>query len=489
MSGRRGPVRPSQPKRLLRRRRLGSTTSSGHGLVRLLAVVLLAYGAPSALAESLDVLSPPGGFSPEEELQIIRDAERIVRSAGLVVEGEPDRIMHPSPRAEFRVTGSLKGEIEPEKVLTVDLAKAPHGLWPRKGERRILCLTESAAGGYELAAHHASILPPTDDARGAIAAWLAGLPWKSAQTEAGPEVRVSGEPEAEVQPLVSPHAESVAEAETILVGVLSNIELAGDGGPLTEEGAEGVFKVDAAAGGTEGAILGYDGYQTPITVRFSPDRDTPRAGRYALFLREDRTGRTRGPGFDSIHEVAISGVEAEAELRKELGREIGRQAGAASSGQLRRPDRAAAGPPGETGRGRLTTIQATLAEWQDAWNKRDLARCIKCYSVTNESRRLYEAGGEARKELAEQIKRFASTVMASPQRIRMIGDAEGGRLPVRVRTQTGVEAASSGQQHGPDRAEATVLIELTVLGIQDRRTTKMRFVREDGEWLILEEGL
>ena len=79
--------------------------------------------------------------------------------------------------------------------------------------------------------------------------------------------------------------------------------------------------------------------------------------------------------------------------------------------------------------------------------------------------------------------------MASPQRIRMIGDAEGGRLPVRVRTQTGVEAASSGQQHGPDRAEATVLIELTVLGIQDRRTTKMRFVREDGEWLILEEGL
>ncbi len=427
----------------------------------LLAVLALTSAAPRAFAQAIDLRVateeasaedapaekasteeapaplPPEQLSPEEEATILRDAERIVLSADLVIEGESDRFPRYSPRAEFRVTESFKGQAESKGPLTVDLAKAPVGLWPREGERKILCLAapetgRSGEGVWQLAAYHASILPSTDTAREAIRGWL-GLkqPAAAEETEAGL------------------YAEYIAEAEAILVGVLSNIERFDVEGPPGEAEAEGVFRLDEKGA----ALLGYDGYRTPITVRFAPEEEAPGvqpdtggvggklpgAGRYLLFLK----GSTDGPGFESIHRVALADAEAESELRREVLRGIG-------------PDR-----------GTLTAIQSTLAEWQDAWNTRDLGRCVRCYSAENRSRRLYEAGGEDRKDLEEQIGKFASTVMVSLQRVSTTEDTETGRV----------------------EAEATLVIELTVSGKQDRRTTKMTFLREEGEWLILEEGL
>lgn len=393
--------------------------------------------AENASTEEAPAPLPVAQLSPEEEARILRDAKRIVLSADLVVEGEPNRFPRYSPHTEFRVTERFKGQVESKGPLTVDLAKAPVGLWPRQGERKILCLAapeggRSGEGVWQLAAYHASILPSTDTAREAIRGWL-GLNQPAAAEEAEPGL----------------YAEYIAEAETILVGALSNLERFVVEGLAGEAGAEGVFRLDEKGA----ALLGYDGYRTPITVRFTPEeevpgvqsdtggagRKLPGAGRYLLFLK----GSTDGPGFESIHWIALTEAEAEAELRREVARGIGPR------------------------RGTLTAIQSTLAEWQDAWNTHDLGRCVRCYSADNRSRRLYEAGGGARKDLEEQIGKFASTVMVSLQRVSMTEDTETGRV----------------------EAEVTVVIELTLSGKQDRRTTKMTFVREDGEWLILEEGM
>jgi len=351
---------------------------------------------------------------------------RAVRAASLVVEAESSRLLRPSSRAQMKVITSIKGT-PASGQLDVDLQKAPVGLWPRLGERRILCLARRAADGvYELASYSGSILEPKEDVRLAIARVLsAPVLAEPAAVQPSPTAE---EPVSPATPAASPLAQQVAASETVLVGMLSNVR-------LDPSGAVGTFKV-------ESGLVGYSAYGEPVSVYFPAASGTPEPGRYALFLN----GRQMGDGFDVVSAKWGAVRLADEEQEKKLQSEV-----------------AAALPPG--GARKFTTIQAMLAEWQDSWNKRELERCIRCYASGNPLRRQYETGGEGKARLKEQIESFPGTIGISVQKVQITRSAGGAR-----------------------GAEVTVLLTISADGVEDRRTATMKLVCEDGEWLILEEG-
>ncbi len=352
-----------------------------------------------------------------------RVIERTVRAATLVVLAEPVRFKRPSPRAEFRIAKALKGKLDSRELL-VSLEKAPVGLWPKRGQRMILCLSAPASGRtYELTSHFGSVLSP-DNAE-MVGRMIARMEPGVAVAGADGAVPAS-ELDVKVTEAMTRH---VDEAETILVGVLSDVRLVG------ADGAVGAFKV-------EEALLGYADYPAPVTVLF-PGDPPPKAGRYVLYLR----GSRRGSGFTVTSRpngvVRLTDPVEEANLRRPIAKAVGPRAH------------------------KFTTIQATMAEWQVAWNKRDLDLLMRCYSRHNSLRKRYELGEEARKGLKEQLAGFPGTVELSLQ--------EASR-------------ARPTTEGAKDAADVRVLLKLVAKEAEDRRPATMRFVLEGGEWLILEEG-
>jgi len=334
-----------------------------------------------------------------------------------VIEGVADRFLASSPRAEFSVAATLKGSASTDR-LTVDFEKAPYGRWPKTGERRILCLVKGrdwlVSGSYELAGFHASILPPSEAAREKIRDWIGG--WASMSP-------------AET---VNAYAGPVGESDTILFGELSNVrEGAGDG-----FAAVGTFKVQRS-------LLGYGKQDLLVLVYFQEGAQPPRVGRYLLLLK----GREAGDGFIVVD--AVPQADAEGAVKRQILAALGSRTGT------------------------FTTVQATLAEWQAAWNARDLDRCILCYAKDSDFRKRYDAGGEARGELAAQIKQFPCRVELTIERTT--------KASTYAREGDGGASASM-------TAEATVLMTLSAPDWEDRRRTTMKFVFEDGEWLVFDEG-
>ena len=359
-----------------------------------------------------------------------RALERSVVAADLVVVAEGGRVARSSPRPvlwAFRVADLLKGDGGPSEV-KVDLEKAPVGLWPKGGERAILCLSWGAGGAYELASHFQSILEP-DDAqavREVVAAGKAAADTSTGTDTARPrETPVTTTP---VGPRRDPAAElmkrRVAGVETILVGTLSGVRPSGSG-------AEGIFRV-------EESLLGYGGFAEPIGVRLKGS--SPEAGRYVLFLRGSLTDATFST---SAREGAlrIADAAAEKKIKEAVGTAI----------RARSPKV-------------LTTIQATLAEWEAAWNARDLARCMRCYARGSNLRKQYDGGAEGRQKLEQQMANFPGKVSLALRRIAL------------------------SPRPGTRAADATVMLKLTASGTEDRRTATMQLVHEEGEWLILNEG-
>jgi len=360
--------------------------------------------------------------------QPVRDIERSVRVAEFVVLAEPMRFMRPSARVLFRVTDTFKGKGKGDRIV-VDLTKSPVGLWPKKGDKSILCLVKPRSSKtYRLATYFASVLPPdnADAVRKAVARELPPpVPRPVDVVKPGPGV-------APVDAAARALAQQVAASDTILLGSLSDVRDAGAGEFFA------TFKV-------EDALLGYGGYGSPVTVRF---RDkAPEAGKHLLYLR----GATRDGRFVVASTkwgvVPVADAAAEEKLKGSVRAAVGKRKAV------------------------FTTIQATIAEWQDAWNKRDLARCIRCYSRQSTLRKHYDGGEEGRKQLVQQVRNFPGTVELSLQRISL------------TRTFGGAARA----------ADVTVLLKLVASGPdsqarEDRKAATMSFVLEDGEWLILEEG-
>lgn len=359
-----------------------------------------------------------------------RALERSVRAASLVVLAQRGRVTRPAPRPvlwTFDVAGILKGDAAPSE-LVVDLEKAPVGLWPKRGEPRVLCLAPAGGGVYELASYLQSIVPPEEAeavrslvAAAADVARVAVPDSETAKPPATPE-RVPDRPQDAAAKLMR---RRIAETDTILVGTLSGIR-------AEEKGTVGVFRVQES-------LLGYGGFTDPIAVRL-PGRVTE-AGTYVLFLRGSLTDATLSVTSPEWGAVRIADAAQEEKIKASV--------------------RAAAGGP----RKALTTIHAALAEWQASWNARDLERCMKCYASRSALRREYEEGGEkGRAKLEEQMKSFPGKVALSLQRI------------------------SLAARPGARAADVTVLLRLAADGLEDSRTATMQLVFEDGEWLILHEG-
>ncbi len=410
------------------------------------------------------------------DVHLLTDCAPAVRAADLVIEGVAGALLPPPSCIVVTVTSALKGELEAERI-AVYLDKAPLGRRPKKGEARVLCLVarrdgelvtpaaspaepagpveaaeatdgddaiavdENAAPpeppaplpAYELATYHASILPATEAARAVVVRCV------DVEAPTVPGLRILAAPSAEGAPAehtapgVNPYMRAAAASDAILAGTLSGA------GPEGDAGKDVVRKFTV-----EGAIFGYGAFREPITVRF-PARGgevaTPPPGRWLLFL----VGGRSGAGFDVVKHVSLHDPAREA-LVKRLALE-------------------AVGPR----TARLTTIQATVAEWQDAWNARDAERCIRCYSRESRLRRRYASGGSARRDLERQMKRTPGTVRVSIRRIRMV-----------------LAPTSDGARKS---AHVDVVVALTPLpgSTRDEHAT-MEFVHEKGEWLILREG-
>jgi hypothetical protein len=377
---------------------------------------------------------------------------RAVSAASLVVEVKASRLLPPSSRAEVLVTARLKGSPESD-LLYVDLDKAPLGLWPKPGETRILCLTKRRTGTYELSSYNASVLDSSEDSRRlveqAMAVAAPARPPEESPATATPPA-AERPPVVEAPPVIPPRplapvavepstdtvAGQVAASETVLVGVLTDVR-------RWETGeAVGSFKV-------EDALTGFGGYRGPVSVHIpvpvsAGPSELPAAGRYVLFLR----GRNTDAGFDVASPVWGARRMTGARDVSELKREVAKAAGSAKKN--------------------LTTIQATIAQWESAWNDRDLARCMGCYSRKSPLRQRYERGGEERRLLKEQIAGFRGKARIALQRVD-------------------VEGAGGAEEDGAE-ADVTVFFGLSAAGLEDHRTATMKFVREGGEWLILDEG-
>ena len=150
-----------------------------------------------------------------------RDIERSVRVAELVVLAEPTRFMRPSARVLFRVTDTFKGKGKGDKIV-VDLTKSPVGLWPKKGDKSILCLVKPRSSKtYRLATYFASVLPPdsADAVRKAVAREL---------PPPVPKPVDQGKP-TPLDAAARALAQQVAASDTILLGRLSDVREAGAG--------------------------------------------------------------------------------------------------------------------------------------------------------------------------------------------------------------------------------------------------------------------
>jgi hypothetical protein len=258
-----------------------------------------------------------------------------------------------------------------------------------------------------------------------------------------------------------------AASETVLIGALGNVR---------PGGGEGVALVGRLR--VEGSLLGYGAYSEPIMVRFpaaAGKAEGPGAGRYLLFLKGDPAG----DGFTAIDAVRLTDAAVEAKARTE---------GLAALGSRH---------------GTLTTVQATLAEWEDSWNARDLDRCIRCYSGRTPLRARYEAGGKSREELAAQVASFRGKVGLSIRAVRRAvapSPRRAGRCAAKGRALGGGEtegeegpppplpAPRAATRQAGETADVEVEVVLSAQDLVDHRRTTMKLVREGEEWLILDEG-
>jgi hypothetical protein len=290
--------------------------------------------------------------------------ERSIRAADLVIMAKDGRLARPASRPvlwKFRVTDLLKGAGGPSEI-RVNLGKAPVGLWPRKGESTILCLSWSKGGVYHLASYYRSILTP-DMAQAVRAVVAAAKAAKAAGTGSqGTDTTTSGGTSTASVTSVQPPSNSavklmkrrIAGADTILVGALSGVR-------PSRGGVRGIFKV-------EESLLGYGGFVEPIRVRIKGSSRP--AGRYILFLR------------GSLSDATFSTL-----TRDDAVRIIDDAAG--------------------------RTIKGA------AWNARDLKRCIRCYSGASNLRMQYDSGEEGRKMLEQQLASFPGKVSLTLRRISL----------------------------------------------------------------------
>jgi len=363
------------------------------------------------------------GATGHDDWRALEGVDQAVRVADLVIEATAGRRTLPSSRVDFADGIVLKGSLD-GNGFAVDFQRAPASRWPSKGERRILCLVKKADSHYELASYHACVLPATRSVRSVVMKWVRRCPPPQAP---------------------DPLAEATAASEAVFVGTLTNVIESGDPSRTGQVGSIGTFSA-------EDVLLGHAGLRGPFLVSFTTPlsgRDgrrrnsRPRAGRYLLFARSG----TKGEALAVVDAVHLIDTRAREEATRRARAALGSR------------------------KGRLTTIQATVAEYEGSWNDRDIDRVIKCYSRGSPVREQYVSNRDARQLLRRQLEMFSGQIGLSLMRTRTPGTRRTGQAP------------------GTATADAKVAVTIRPTGgLGDRLVVTMGLVHEDGEWLIARDG-
>ncbi|MBN1809256.1 MAG: hypothetical protein JW909_09330 [Planctomycetes bacterium] len=352
----------------------------------------------------------------------------------------------------LRVTMPLKGMgLLPGAEVSVDVSAAPVGTWPSLGMQVVAGVEHVSENNYRLTARFGSLLPAEQSVIQAVRKLLAEQPSAPSDTplpDAAPAVdsplpAEQGDigPRGPVSPAVVHVTDSLETqalaAEMIAVGRVVEVRFS------TEKGVRAILRFSVETRLFGGGVPDLIEVHVPAPdVNYTGEPPSFRTGRYCLFM----TSRKSGGGLDMVSPYFgayyLEDDTQEALLKQKIfATPVMRQR------KLSAPI--------------LTTLQATIGVWQASWNEKNLARLITCYSRKSVFHRLYAAGGSHRMALDRKLREFPGTVA-----VRIVGVSD--------RTE----------------AEAKVAVELLleVSGASEQRPAVMRFVKEEGEWRILEEG-
>ena len=385
--------------------------------------------------------------------------ERVFKSASHVVVARTMRVTS-SGGAYFQITEVLRtsGDLAPRLVVGANLSSAPVGLWPGLDSRVLLALKDTAEG-YALEARGGAILPAEPSLLNAVRSLLGTEPARRPpdethspplpEEEADPptvdegglvEERIGpADPRRPVVVKVKDTLDSQAwAAEVIAIGQVVEVALA------KQQGDRAILRFvpeEAVKGGGLPRIL--EVHIPSADPAFAGTLPPVRVGRYCLFL----VSRPAGKGLDLVSPYfGTYQLKDDAETAK-----FKEKLYATEAMQVLK------GKPGPI----ITTLQALTAIWQEAWNEKDLARLMVCYSRAHPFYRMYHAGGEHRTALERRLMEYPAKVHLKINRI---------------------EYPDQG------RAEVHLDVVLEVQGAAERRDAVMKTIREEGEWRIVEEG-
>jgi len=380
--------------------------------------------------------------------------DRALRGSPVVVAGTVMGIRE-SGEVRLHVSMVLKGDgkLAIGSDIIIDVSTAPAGVWPSLGMKVIMGLKTGVKDTYSLNSRFGCVLPAESSVVKAVADLVGAaqetkgditplpggestpvvVPLPADSTELGPKEPVR----AAVVQVTSSIESQVLAAELIAIGRVVEVAFS------DQSGERAVLKFIIETRLLGGGVPDLVEVHVPAPDRnFTGELPAFRTGRYCLFLKS----RMSGGGLDLVSPYYgtyfIENDTQEAMLKEKI---------FATPTMRERKQNAPI----------LTTIQATTGVWQDAWNGKNLARLIACYSKKSVFRQLYDAGGKHRMALDRKLTEFPGTVEIRITRVQFPNELT---------------------------AEANVELILEVEGATERRTAVMKFVKESGEWLIMEEG-
>jgi hypothetical protein len=374
--------------------------------------------------------------------------------------GRCDLVCHADPitvrddgTADCRVKAVLKGSVQGETI-RVRFAKTFGSAWPQKGVDAIYflkALPPARAGlfsgklpTYQLLPEAAGLAAPNETRLAVVRLAAKGL---AALIEA---------PKA--APLDMPAPDSLEgmtlDAVYVALGAIQEVSLpeprakSADSSAILAFRAEQVLKGDLPPG----VIYVYVPAARPEFIGPGLKPLVPKVGAAALFFRPEKQGGSYR--LLSPYRGYVTAANAE---------ELGRKVAPAMTAAKRLN---ALGLIGNTGG--HDSVADTLKTWMDAWNTQtDIEKLVACYSRRSQWRQKWESGLEARLELAK-------TMATYPGKITVVCDR------IEEKGQDTVAAAVRIQVMVTDPAAKTDTAEV--------RSVEMTLVRENGQWLILDEG-
>lgn len=370
-----------------------------------------------AEAENKQPLAPIGPPAPTlSEVTL-----RTIKAADAVINAEFLQSLLFSSKLEFTIKEVLRGELSVGKKIVVDFARASYALWPKAGDTLLCLCYDKSSSSWELAGHTSAIIG-TD--------LIADV--KTALQNASSIAEASEKPNYTDEELAA--RKRMGNATTVLLGKIEAPE-------VDEEAEASKAAAPFMSFLAEEAIVGFNGFYEPIKIA-TPESGALLPGTYVLFLR----GAMDGDYF------VLADTDPVVALNQDAPEDV--------------PEIAEIKTILADIKIRLCTPQATFVEYQNAWNERDLPRLISTFSPQNPFRLQYKQGGDARKQLLDQIESFPARINLSIKEVNI-------ELPKGDGTQI-----------------ARIDGALTVLLPEENQKSSVQLVLTnlDGNWLITSEG-